>query len=71
MAGPYEVTMGYAARARDRGIQFCEETLVTGIQRKGDRVVGVETNQRHDRRSDRGERGRAGRRDVGRWPGST
>jgi sarcosine oxidase subunit beta len=44
-AGPYEVTMGYAARARDRGVQFCEETLATGIQLEGDRVVAVETNR--------------------------
>jgi sarcosine oxidase, subunit beta len=44
-AGPYEVTMGYAARARDRGVRFCEETLVTGIQLEGDRVVGVETTR--------------------------
>ncbi len=44
-AGPYEVTMGYAARARDRAVRFCENTLVTGVQLAGDRVVGVETNQ--------------------------
>jgi sarcosine oxidase, subunit beta len=44
-AGPYEVTMGYVARARERGVQFCEETLVTGIQVAGERVVGVETDQ--------------------------
>jgi glycine/D-amino acid oxidase-like deaminating enzyme len=45
MAGPYEVTMGYVARAREHGIRFCEDTLVTGIQKQGDRVVGVETDQ--------------------------
>jgi sarcosine oxidase subunit beta len=44
-AGPYEVTMGYVARARDRGVRFVEETLVTGVQTAGDRVVGVETTQ--------------------------
>ncbi len=44
-AGPYEVTMGYVARARERGIRFCEETTVTGIQLQGDRVVGVTTNR--------------------------
>jgi sarcosine oxidase subunit beta len=44
-AGPYEVTMGYAARAREWGVRFCEETMATGIRRQGDRVVGVETDQ--------------------------
>jgi sarcosine oxidase subunit beta len=42
-AGPYEVTMGYVARARERGVRFVEETLVTNVRTEGDRVVGVET----------------------------
>ena len=42
-AGPYEVTMGYAARARERGVRFVEDTLVTDVLTEGDRVVGVET----------------------------
>jgi sarcosine oxidase subunit beta len=42
-AGPYEVTMGYVARARERGVRFVQETLVTDVLTEGDRVVGVET----------------------------
>ena len=44
-AGPYEVTMGYVARAREGGVRFCEDTTVTGIRRDGDRVSGVETDR--------------------------
>lgn len=44
-AGPYEVTMGYVARARDRGVRFLENTMCTGIRVAGERVVGVDTSQ--------------------------
>jgi sarcosine oxidase, subunit beta len=44
-AAPYEVTMGYAAAARRRGVRFHEQRAVTGILRSGDRVTGVETRE--------------------------
>jgi sarcosine oxidase subunit beta len=43
-AAPYEVTMGYAAAARRRGVRFHEQRPVTGLLRSGDRVVGVDTS---------------------------
>jgi sarcosine oxidase subunit beta len=42
-AAPYEVTMGYAAAARRRGVRFLEQRPVTGIRIAGGRVAGVET----------------------------
>lgn len=42
-ASPYEVTMGYAAAARRRGVRFLEQRPVTGILRDGGRIRGVET----------------------------
>jgi sarcosine oxidase subunit beta len=44
-AAPYEVTMGYAAAARRRGVAIHERRPVTGIVREGDRVRGVDTAQ--------------------------
>jgi len=44
-AAPYEVTMGYAAAARRRGVRFHEQRTVTGLLRSGDRVTGVETRE--------------------------
>ena len=43
-AAPYEVTMGYAAAARRRGVQIHEQRAVTSILRESDRIVGVETS---------------------------
>jgi sarcosine oxidase subunit beta len=43
-AGPYEVTMGYVARARAAGVQFCEGVTITGFQVRNGRVVSVETS---------------------------
>jgi sarcosine oxidase subunit beta len=42
-AAPYEVTMGYAAAARRRGVRFSEQRAVTAVLRSGDRVAGVDT----------------------------
>lgn len=42
-AAPYEVTMGYAAAARKRGVAIREQRPVTAILRQAGRVVGVET----------------------------
>jgi sarcosine oxidase subunit beta len=42
-ASPYEVTMGYAAAARRRGVAIHERRPVTGILRDGRGVRGVET----------------------------
>jgi sarcosine oxidase, subunit beta len=44
-AGPYEVTMGYVARARELGVRFCENTRVTAVQLNDDRVAAVETTR--------------------------
>jgi len=44
-AAPYEVTMGYAAAARRRGVRILEQRPVTGLLRSGSRVVGVETRE--------------------------
>ncbi len=43
-AAPYEVTMGYAAAARKRGVQILEQRPVTAVLRQGDRVIGVGTS---------------------------
>jgi sarcosine oxidase subunit beta len=43
MAGPAEVTNGYARRARQLGAKIVEGVEVTAIERKGDRVRGVAT----------------------------
>ena len=42
-ADPYTVVQAYATRARECGIKILEQTEVTGIRLKGDRVVGVDT----------------------------
>jgi len=42
-AAPYEVTMGYAAAARRRGVRIHEQRAVTSILRTSDRIHGVET----------------------------
>ncbi len=44
-AAPYEVTMGYAAAARRRGVVIHEQRPATGILRDGKRVRGVRTPQ--------------------------
>ncbi len=44
-AAPYEVTMGYAATARQRGVRFLEQRPVTGILTHAGRIAGVDTAQ--------------------------
>jgi sarcosine oxidase subunit beta len=44
MAGPAEVTQGFARRARALGVTIAEGVAVTGIDRSGDRVTGVRTS---------------------------
>jgi sarcosine oxidase subunit beta len=44
-AAPYEVTVGYAAAARRRGVKILEQRPVTAVLREGRRVRGVETAQ--------------------------
>src|SRR5256712_2713371 len=43
LAGPAEVTNGFARRARERGVKLAEGVRVTAIGRAGDRVTGVTT----------------------------
>jgi sarcosine oxidase, subunit beta len=43
LAGPAEVTNGFAKRARERGVRIAEGVRVTAIEREGDRVTGVTT----------------------------
>jgi sarcosine oxidase subunit beta len=43
LAGPAEVTNGFAKRARQRGATIAEGVRVTAIERAGDRVSGVTT----------------------------
>ena len=43
MAGPAEVTQGFARRARDLGVSIVEGLTVTAIERSGDRVTGLRT----------------------------
>ncbi|HEY3101477.1 MAG TPA: FAD-binding oxidoreductase, partial [Methylomirabilota bacterium] len=43
LAGPAEVTNGFARRARERGARIAEGVRVTAIERAGDRVTGVVT----------------------------
>ena len=43
LAGPAEVTAGFARRARALGVRIAEGVQVTAVQRDGDRVVGVGT----------------------------
>jgi sarcosine oxidase subunit beta len=45
LAGPAEVTAGFARRARERGARIVEGVRVTAIRREGARVTGVETTQ--------------------------
>ncbi len=42
-ADPYSSTMGFAQRARALGVEFIEETPVTGFVLAGDRISAVET----------------------------
>ena len=42
-ADPHTVVQAYAARAREHGVKILEQTGVTGIRLRGDRVVGVDT----------------------------
>jgi len=42
-ADPHTVVQAYAARAREHGVKILEQTEVTGIRLRGDRVVGVDT----------------------------
>ena len=44
MAGPAEVTQGFARRARELGVSIVEGVTVTGIDRERDRVTGVRTS---------------------------
>ena len=44
-ADPSMTTQGLAGAARDRGVRILEQTEVTGIRTRGDRVVGVETSR--------------------------
>jgi sarcosine oxidase subunit beta len=44
LAGPAEVTNGFATRARERGVRIAEGVRVTAIERAGDRVTGVATS---------------------------
>jgi sarcosine oxidase subunit beta len=43
LAGPAEVTDGFARRARERGARIVEGVRVTAIERAADRVTGVAT----------------------------
>src|SRR5947199_94467 len=43
LAGPAEVTNGFARRARERGVTLAEGVRVTAIERADDRVTGVTT----------------------------
>jgi sarcosine oxidase subunit beta len=45
MAGPAEVTQGFASRARQLGARIVEGVAVTGIERARGRVSGVATDQ--------------------------
>jgi sarcosine oxidase subunit beta len=44
-ADPYMVAMGFANAARRLGVHIEEQTLVTGLQIQGGRIVGVETSR--------------------------
>ncbi len=44
LAGPAEVTYGYAAAARRLGVEIREQAAVTGFLLRGDRVEGVEVD---------------------------
>lgn len=45
VADPNSITMGFAQAAKERGVQFEMETIVTGIEQVGGQVVGVDTNR--------------------------
>jgi len=45
VAGPAEVTNGFARRARDLGARLVEGVEVTAIERAGGRVIGVGTRE--------------------------
>src|SRR5262245_15839599 len=42
-ADPHTVVQGYASKARECGVKILEQTEVTGIRLRRDRVVGVDT----------------------------
>lgn len=44
-ADPSMTTQGFAGAARERGVRIIEQTEVTGIFTRGDRVTGVETSR--------------------------
>jgi sarcosine oxidase subunit beta len=44
LAGPAEVTGGFAGRARELGVRILEGVETTAIRRAGDRVTGVSTS---------------------------
>ena len=45
LAGPHEVTYGFANGARRQGTQILEDTPITGFLRSGDRIAGIQTAQ--------------------------
>jgi sarcosine oxidase subunit beta len=44
-ADPSQTTQGFAGAAREMGVRFMEQTTVTGIRTRGDRVATVETDK--------------------------
>lgn len=42
---PHAITMAFAKRARDLGVQFRFQTQATGIRRQGERIVALDTDQ--------------------------
>ena len=44
-ADPSQTTQGFAGAARELGVRFMEQTTVTGIRARGDRVATVETDK--------------------------
>jgi glycine/D-amino acid oxidase-like deaminating enzyme len=44
-ADPAQTTQGFAGAARDMGVRVMEQTAVTGIRVRGDRVTAVETSR--------------------------
>jgi sarcosine oxidase subunit beta len=44
-ADPSQTTQGFAGAAREMGVRFMEQTTVTGIRARGDRVATVETDK--------------------------
>jgi glycine/D-amino acid oxidase-like deaminating enzyme len=44
-ADPSQTTQGFAGAARELGVRIMEQTAVTGIRTRGDRIAGVETSR--------------------------